>query len=59
MLSTSLFASPSSFDWRNYGRVTPVKNQGSCGACWAFASTGQFESLLAIGTNGTLYDLAE
>lgn len=57
--SGSLFASPSSFDWRTRGVVTPVKDQGYCGSCWAFGATGQYESMLAIATRGTLYDLAE
>lgn len=47
---------PSSYDLRTQGRVTPVKNQGSCGSCWAFATMGALESNMTyIGQ----YDLSE
>ena len=37
---------PTSYDLRSLGRVTAVRNQGSCGSCWAFATYGSMESIL-------------
>jgi len=48
---------PKTVDWRTKGVVTPVKNQGGCGSCWAFSATEVIESAVAIQT-GQLLELS-
>merc|ERR1712242_187465 len=42
---------PVNFDWDDMGYVSPVKDQGSCGSCFAFASVGMLEARARVQTN--------
>lgn len=49
-------AIPESYEWNDYGMVSPVKNQGNCGSCWTFSTVGAMEShwnVLGKGKNLT------
>ncbi|KAL6134146.1 hypothetical protein ACLB2K_066379 [Fragaria x ananassa] len=49
---------PATMDWRQKGAVTPVKDQGQCGCCWAFSAVAAMEGITQL-TTGKLISLSE
>lgn len=62
-MNSAVYASaelPSQYDLRDYGHITSIKNQGSYGTCWAFASVGAVESNYLVNNPGaSVPDLSE
>jgi len=50
---------PTSFDWRDKGVISPIKDQGGCGSCWAFSVIGNIESQYAITSGNNLTQFSE
>jgi len=54
-----IVSAPTNFDWRSYiskDWTTGIRDQGSCGSCWAFSSVGVVESKVNINLNNASYD---
>ncbi|KAJ8749234.1 hypothetical protein K2173_018711 [Erythroxylum novogranatense] len=47
-------ALPSTMDWRKEGAVTPIKDQGQCGSCWAFSAVAAVEGITQLSTKNLI-----
>ncbi|XP_038681012.1 senescence-specific cysteine protease SAG39-like [Tripterygium wilfordii] len=54
----NITAVPATMDWRTKGAVTPIKDQGQCGCCWAFSAVAAMEGITKLST-GKLISLSE
>jgi C1A family cysteine protease len=50
-LNLDVATAPSAFDWTWYGKVTPVRDQGTCGSCWDFTTVAAMEANHLIRSN--------
>jgi len=51
---TTNFVIDDAFDWRAYNAVTPIKDQGGCGSCWAFSAVQAVESAHFLKHNASM-----
>lgn len=49
---------PQRFDWRDQNAVSSIRDQGECGACWAYSIATTVESMVVIKTNRTLCEFS-
>lgn len=54
----SMLVLPPSFDWREKMVLSPIKNQGSCGSCWAFSLTATLSDSMAVKNKG-FYNMSQ
>ncbi|KAL0214538.1 hypothetical protein P9112_006722 [Eukaryota sp. TZLM1-RC] len=51
-------SAPAHWSWVEQGRIPPIRNQGSCGSCWAFSAASSVETVASVQLGGPVYNLA-